>query len=69
MLIMTNLLFPKTKIMLQKTLKYKLATIKLVVFNSLWYMYSMRNVLTSRVKFISKGNANISQSTDCVLLQ
>lgn len=27
--------FPKTKIMLQKTLKYKLATIKLAVFNSL----------------------------------
>lgn len=31
--------FPKTKIMSQKTLKYKLATIKLADSNSLWYIY------------------------------
>lgn len=35
MLIMTDLFYPKS----QKPLKYKLAIIKLAIFNSLWYIY------------------------------
>lgn len=38
MLIMTNVLFPKTKISLQKTFKYKLATLNLAICSSLWYV-------------------------------
>lgn len=36
----------KTRIMLQKTLKYKLATIKLAIYNSFWCVHIMGSVLT-----------------------
>ena len=39
MLVMTNLLFPKTKIILQKTFKYMLAATNLAICSSLWYIY------------------------------
>lgn len=39
MLIMTKVLFPKTKILLQKTFKCKLATLNLAICSSLWYIY------------------------------
>lgn len=57
----------KTRIMLQKTLKYKLATIKLAIYNSFWCVHIMGSVLTWTVKFISKGNANMLQSPDCFM--
>lgn len=71
MLIMTNLFFRKTKIMLQKIFKYKLTKINLAVCSSLWYKnYEECFDLRSKgVKSISKGNANILQSIGCVVSQ
>lgn len=55
MLIMTNLLFPKTKIMLQKTVKYKLSTISLSICSSAWYIYCEEYFdLKSKIHFKGK---------------
>jgi hypothetical protein len=58
MLIMTNLLFHKTKIMLQKTIKYKLAKINLAVCSSLWYLY-YEECFDLRSKSNFKGKTNM----------